>query len=388
MSVGFSLQAFVQSVADQHHIPGSVAIVFQNGQIVDQALAGYSSERDRIPVRLTTPFMIGGLSKTITFTALLQCLDKGLFRLDEDINQVLSTVGLNVRNPYYTSDPITFRHLLLHESGIRDNWDALRQWYVKGDPTMSLATALTGFLVDTTSQYWNLRNWFKIPPGYSWKYSHVGSALVAYLVELLTATPFNTYCEQNIFAPLEMKNTHWFYKDYGPNISRVAFPHVWSVKKQQYKTLSLYGFADYPDGSLKTSVMDYFNFLTMLMNNGIFNGKTILSQSSVNLMITLEPIHGEYDRQSYGLWRIFKSRSVIGHDGGERGWRSIAGFEPQSKNGIIWFNNAWPRCECMIQQAESIWFGWFGTLIAAVPTGYVAQVRASFTQKLSKTFGR
>jgi hypothetical protein len=169
-----------------------------------------------------------------------------------------------------------------------------------------------------------------------------------------------------------MYNTHFFYSDYKENVSRVAYPHVWNDKKGVFRTIPLYGFADYPDGGLKTSVDDYFKFMTMLMNGGMYKGTRILSTASVDMMTTLQPILGQYDRQTYGMWNIFKKRSVVGHDGGERGWRSFAGFDPETKNGIIWFSNIWPRCECMVSLAESIFNSWFGPDTAALPPNLAA----------------
>jgi len=36
----------------------------------------------------------------------------------------------------------------------------------------------------------------------------------------------------------------------------VAYPHVWNEKNAVFRTIPLYGFADYPGGGLKVSVAD------------------------------------------------------------------------------------------------------------------------------------
>jgi len=303
----------------------------------------------------------------------LQLLEKGRFQLDQDINDFLQLVGWKITHPWFPTSIITFRHLLLHESGIRDNWDVMKLFYEKGDPTLPLSEVINRYFVQVGGPYWSTSNWFRIPPGGSWKYSHMGTTLAAYLLELMQGQQsFSEYCEDNIFKPLGMYNTHFFYSDYKENISRVAFPHVWNDKKSVFRTIPLYGFADYPDGGLKTSVEDYFKFMTMLMNGGMYKGTRILSTASVDMMTTLQPILGEYDRQTYGMWNIFKKRSVVGHDGGERGWRSFAGFDPATKNGMIWFSNIWPRCECMVSLAESIFNSWFGPDLADLPANLAA----------------
>jgi len=293
--------------------------------------------------------------------------------LDQNINQVLSLAGWKINHLHFPNTTITFRHLLDHESGIRDNWDSLSLWYHPGDPTLSLGDALHGYLADPHSIYYHSGNWFHIPPGQVWKYSHIGASLMAYLIEILVGEKFSEYTEKHIFRPLEMWNTHWFYEDYKENISRCAFPHVYNVELSIYRTLSHYGFADYPDGGLKTTVADFWTFIQMLLNGGTWRPharergeqrreRRILTPQSVNLMLELKPMQGEFDRQTYGLWRLWSGRTVVGHDGGERGWRAIVGFDPVTKDGLIWFSNAWPRCNCMISLAQGIYDNWFGTL--------------------------
>jgi len=261
----------------------------------------------------------------------------------------------------------------------------IKQFYQRGDPNLGLSQVINGYLAQVNGPFWSLSNWFHIPPGVSWKYSHIGTALAAFLLEILESTPFHTYCETNIFQPLGMFNTHWFLYEYKENISRVAYPHSWDKKLQRYNTLPSYGFADYPDGALKTSVLDYFNFITMFLNGGLFNGVQVLSSASVSLMTTLVPIRGEYDRQTYGMWEIFKGQEVVGHDGGERGWRSFAGFDPVSKDGIIWFANTWPRCECMVELAKEIFVNWFGSDVAAEPIGLVSNNQFLVSPKASQS---
>jgi len=247
-----------------------------------------------------------------------------------------------------------------------------------------LSQVISGYFVNG-GQYWSTSNWFRIPPEGAWKYSHMGTALAAYLLEIIEGVPFNQYCEDNIFKPLGMYNTHFFYSDFAENISRVAFPHVWNDKLDVFRTLPLYGFADYPDGGLKVSVEDYFKFMTMLLNEGSYKGKQILSKVSVDMMTTLQPILGEYDRQTYGMWNIFKKRSIVGHDGGERGWRSFAGFDPETKNGLIWFSNIWPRCECMVNLAEVIFNNWFGSNVSTTPDNLAKSNKLQFTIHPSRT---
>ena len=49
-------------------------------------------------------------------------------------------------------------------------------------------------------------------PGANFNYSNIGAALVGLLVEEISELPFNVYCNENIFEPLQMNNSFWFYR--------------------------------------------------------------------------------------------------------------------------------------------------------------------------------
>ena len=67
------------------------------------------------PVSADTTCMIASVSKLFTWTALSMLLDAGEFALDDPIDDVLS---FQIRNPSFPNDPITYRHLYSHTSGI------------------------------------------------------------------------------------------------------------------------------------------------------------------------------------------------------------------------------------------------------------------------------
>ncbi len=44
-------------------------------------------------------------------------------------------------------------------------------------------------------------------------YSDIGSALIAYIVEIISGKPFNTFTKELIFDNIQMPNTYWFLSD-------------------------------------------------------------------------------------------------------------------------------------------------------------------------------
>jgi CubicO group peptidase (beta-lactamase class C family) len=78
------------------------------------------------PVSADTTCMLASVSKLFTWTALSRLLDAGKFELDDAIDNVLS---FQIRNPSFQDNPITYRHLYSHTSGIIDDYNR----YLYGD---------------------------------------------------------------------------------------------------------------------------------------------------------------------------------------------------------------------------------------------------------------
>jgi CubicO group peptidase (beta-lactamase class C family) len=114
--------------------------------------------------------------------------------------------GINEISEYGTNSVpdcgsvITIDHLLHHTSGLRD-WVAL----VKISGRYMGDTITDDFLFRLISSQKELN----FPPGEEFLYSNSGYFLLAQIVSRVTKTSFRNWCEENIFKPLEMNNTHF-----------------------------------------------------------------------------------------------------------------------------------------------------------------------------------
>ena len=122
------LLQFIESTMQTHLIPGLSISIVKNGHIVWEKYFGYANIEENIIVDENTMFILSSISKTITATALMQLFEDGLFILDDDIDEYLP---FNVNHPDYPNIPITFKMLLSHTSGIKDNWSVMP--YYNGD---------------------------------------------------------------------------------------------------------------------------------------------------------------------------------------------------------------------------------------------------------------
>ena len=325
-------------------VPGMAAAIVKNGRIVCTAVAGMANIEQQRPVTPDTLFLIASVSKTITATALMQLYDEGKFQLDDDINEYLP---FRVRIPVAPNAPITFQQLLTHTSSIRDNTtyincpgscaygSSFASLVTRGaDSPISLADLVRGYLTPGGAYYNQAANFEQRPPGTISDYSNMGISLAGYLVELISGTPFDQYCKENIFMPLGMEKTSWRLT--GIDESLLAMPY--NKTSSGFVPYGQYGEPDYPDGMLRTSVTELARFLITYMDDGLYNDQQILKSATVRDM--LKGHSSRHPSQGF-VWfkRSIGGRTVWGHDGSDNGAGAEMWFDPAKDQGVILATN-------------------------------------------------
>lgn len=323
------LSALVEDEMDKQNIPAMSVLVFKQDQIIYDEYFGKAHIGNGTDLTASHPFMIASISKVITGTALLQLADQNLISLDDPINDYLP---FQVNVPGYTTK-ITFRMLLTHTSGIADGPSLDNEYYYGTDSPTDLGDFLESYLVPGGSNYSENDNYHAFGPGDDVEYSNVGSALVGHLVEVISGQDFNTYCKQNIFAPLGMTNTFWRLDEISGTIVQ---PYEYSGGN--YTEIQHYTFTDYPNGGLRTTTQDLHKLFQIFVNGGSSNGQQILASGTVTQMMT--PQITDLDTETgLSFFLLDAANSIWGHDGGETGVSTIAGVNSSTKVGVIVFSN-------------------------------------------------
>ncbi|MBP6390766.1 MAG: serine hydrolase [Flavobacteriales bacterium] len=325
-----ALDNFITDHMATEHISGLSAVLVRDNAIVWYGNYGLADRDANIPVTDSTIFMLASASKTITATALMQLVEDGAIGLDDPVN---NHIPFTVVNPNHPDSVITVKQLLTHTSSIADNWDVMP--YTVGDPTTPLSDYLFDYLDASGAIYDPALNFNAFAPNSTYQYSNIGIALVGYIVETVSGMPFNTYCNLNIFAPLCMDNTGWFLSELDTTL--VAHPYTWTGGI--YTDEGLYGYADYPDGQLRTTALSLAKFMYAHMNYGNFDGTQLLDSSTVAYMRSevvpaIEPSQGivfyTFD-DAYGTW--------WGHNGGDLGVSTNMYFDEATNTGLITLTN-------------------------------------------------
>lgn len=296
---------------------------------------GFADVQNMVPVEDTTVFLLASISKVFTGTAAMQAYEDGLINLDTDINTYLPW-GIDI--PGYEGDSITMRQLMTHTSSIEDG-PAMDAYYDYPDPTITLENCIQRYLTTSGVDYNAASNFYNSAPGTVYNYSNMATALNGFVTESASGTPFDDYCDANIFEPLCMEKTAWHFADF--DSADVARPYQYVGGN--YVPYAHYGFADYPDGQLRTNVMDLGNFMIAYLNGGTLGANSILSSTSINEMLssqvpTLEPTQGLNWYQEE-IFHSGGSSMLWGHNGGENGVSTDMYLDPANNIGICVLTN-------------------------------------------------
>lgn len=341
----------------------SVALI-TNGTVGWQGSFGLANDSLQIPVTNQTIFRIASISKTVTATALLQLWEQGKVDLDSDVSTYL---GWELQHPSYPDVPITLRHLLSHQSSIRDG-----EGYRTFSREMVAEELDIRELFTADGDYFTYDIFADHPPGTYFSYTNCTWGIIASVVEIISGQRFDDYCRENIFKPMTLDADFNVAKLASINSLAVLYRYEdeqWKPQADNYpgSTPPTRGYPSYkmgrngllfgPQGSLRISTAGLTEFMLMLMNHGRDNNHQILKEETVDLMLASQWL---YDGQngdtwenfflSYGLGThqtinqekgdiIFPDRTMVGHPGIAYGLLSDMYLEREKNSGIIFITN-------------------------------------------------
>lgn len=298
------LDAMLEEAMQKDHVPGLVAMVVKDGKIVYHSAKGFADVESGKPMELNSIFRIASQTKAITSTAVMILWEEGKIRLDDPISkyipefknpQVLNT--FRYEDTTYSTRPsskeITIRHLLTHTSG-------LGYGVIDGDERMKMIYDKAGvmdlFTTENITIGESVKRLAKLPlhhePGAKFTYSE-GLDVLGYLIEIVSGMPFDQFLKTRLFDPLGMNDTRFYLND--AQEPRLVTVHTRKDNKWVSFPVTFYD-PDYPKTGAKTffsggaglssTTGDYAKFLQMYLNGGIYNGKRILSPTTIQTIMT------------------------------------------------------------------------------------------------------
>lgn len=248
----------------KYNVNGSSFVVVHDGKVVVNKGYGYADKEKNIPVTKDTVFQIGSVTKTFTALAVMQQVDKGKLKLDQDVQKYFG--GLQI--PNQTGKPLTLFDMLTYTSGV----DFPDLTNITGPEYINDSIPMKEFFSKHMPTVVR-------PPGEVYTYDNVGFALAGFAVENVTNTPFSKYMEKNIFKPLNMKSTSMSFT---PDLlEKMATPY--GPTGDPIPT-SGSGLRDTPQGGILSTAEDMSKYMIMQLQKGKFKDKEIASKKSMDMM--------------------------------------------------------------------------------------------------------
>ncbi len=362
-----NIDTFITEFMEQNQVPGLSACIVVDSEILWSGAWGFQHIENQILASASTVYMMASVSKTFTGTALMQLWEDGLFELDDSVSDYLP---FSVTHVSYPETPITFQMILTHSSGIKDNWDVMGSVYHAGDSPIPLYDFLYSYYTPGEPFYDPDKNFFTWEPGTHTSYSNMAYALMGLLVQEISGLPFDEYCNQNIFEPLGMDETSWFFADL--DSTHIAMPYHWDG--DSYIPYGYFGYADYPAGQLRTSAAQLAIWLSAFLNNGSYNDFSLLDSTTVDMITTLQ---NPDISSAMGLtWfrRESGERVFWEHGGADQGVKTKILFNPTGNYGIVALTNGnigpGPVVDALLDHAD-LWVETHGSLFNIFETNRV-----------------
>ncbi len=325
------LEFEVQRIMLEGEIPSATIALVHQDKIIWTGAFGLSNIWARTPAIPKTVYLIGSTFKTMSMVALLQQMEKGKFKLDDRVNDYLEEFKIQGEN---ASNPVTFRHLLTHTSGLPGDFGPHPVW---GD-TAPLPL----------EEYLSKRLKVKDPPLTKLVYSNMAYTLIAYLVEKLSGVPYKKYIQENIFDPVEMGDTAFLPQ--GNMEERLAIPYVFNRKSRNQVPATRLKANVWPAGIVYGTVIDQAQWLIANLNGGVYKGHRLISEETFKEVMTCQydkfkgPISDGWLNETTGFgltWWISerKGEKLFAHSGSVPGYTAFLVGNLNQKTGFAILTN-------------------------------------------------
>jgi CubicO group peptidase (beta-lactamase class C family) len=294
------VEAFLDGVMPlqlaREDIAGAVISIVKDGKLLFAKGYGYSDVEKKTPVSPeTTLFRPGSISKTFTWTALMQQVELGKVNLDHDVSEYI-----DFKIPTNFTKPITVRDVMTHTPGLDETVEEL-------------------FVADA-KEFKPLGDYLKAhlpariyPPGTIPAYSNYGATLAGYIVQRVSGEPFEQYSDEHIFKPLGME--HSTFRQPLPRSLLPLMSKGYNVASEPDKPFEYVEAA--PAGSCSVSAMDMTRFMIAHLQNGRYEAAQILKSETAQLMHSRQySLRPDMNGMALGFYEENRNgQRIVGHGG-------------------------------------------------------------------------
>jgi len=318
-----AIDSYVEAQMKDIGLPGVAIGIIQGDQIVYVKGYGIADPSGRA-VTAQTPFWLASLAKPVTALAVMQLVEAGKVELDAPVQRYVPYFRLTDEQ---ASATITVRHLLNQSSGISPaagNDEFPSQASLDWTPEQRVRE-----LSDNALTY---------PVGTTYQYSNVNYATLALIVETVSGQPFESYVQEHIFDPLEMRQATYYQAEAIPADSAAGYQQWFGFPVASYRPLPRSGNGG---GGLIASAEDMTHFMIAQLNQGRYGNATVLSPAGIAEMHT-PAIRDGNTEEFYAMgWEVetVNGLTALSHNGHNPNYIGTM-LMPGNGWGIVMMTNA------------------------------------------------
>lgn len=308
------LDKYLDAYYNAKGIPSVCAGASVNGKLLWTKGVGFADLENSVKATPKTVYRLASVSKPITALAIMQLVEKGKIKLDDDIRKYV---------PYFPKKKwnISIRQILTHTSGVRTYKPG--EFDSKNNYT-SIKDAILVYADDSLD----------IMPGIKYNYNTISYNLLAAVIENVSGLTFGEYLKKNIFDPAGMFSSR--LEQQAELVTNRAHGYIKNgdtIKNAPLADLSF----KYAGGGMISTIEDLLK-----LGKAILEHK-IISKASIDLMCspTILPSGEKFE---YGLGMGFGvdslKRRFFGHAGGGTGFSSHFVVFPDSNAVFAFLINA------------------------------------------------
>ncbi|WP_373085207.1 serine hydrolase domain-containing protein [Sneathiella sp.] len=332
-SIGFSsdrleyVTDWMDRYVEEGKLAGSQTIIARGGKIAYSKSVGLADVENNLPWADDTLVRFYSMTKPITSVALMMLFEKGLFHLDDPVEdfipafkdmRVLRLGARNIDDTEPATTKMTVHHLLTHMSGLTYGFNegTLGTHYTESKMDFG---PRRGTLAEQVDKLAGMPLLFD--PGTRWNYG-VSTDVVGRLVEVISGQDLKSYFEEHIFGPLNMTDTAFDVSEdkVGRYSSAYGVSGDGSLKLMDAREKSIFlagrTVCYSGGGGLISTAGDYFKFAEMLRRRGVLGDARLLGSRTVDFM-TRNHLEGDLALNGQPL---FSEVSFIGVGFGLGGW--------------------------------------------------------------------
>ncbi len=211
-----------------------VALVWKDGKIVYKKEIGEDfNAKTQMPVAASGQWLVAAVSMIYA--------DEGKISLDTKAGKLIPLLSK------YMKGYINLRHCLTHTTGLEAEKGGLGRLLPKSKFES----------LEEEVDFFATKREIVTNPQTEFFYSHVGMNIAGRMLEVVSRKTCDRVVQEKLLRPLKMRATTFFNYD------------------------NLYV---NPSAGAQSTANDYMNFLVMLLNNGLFEGKRVLSEKAIEEM--------------------------------------------------------------------------------------------------------